>query len=168
MSSPTGAQDRHAWIPLLGQAISEVLVSQNHSNAFAALGFEVGMPRLRPQVAQYLPPFAALPIRPLDDDEISQVLGRRRTDVSASLFNGPRRAAEALASMEQSLPPPAVVSIEEAQLPRGYPLRGQVRSRYVGLMLLLCVLCFLAGSRTCATPTVRVYSRLCIPVGSSS
>ena len=110
---------------MVGRAVGDVLVDQDHSWTFARLGCEAGMPNLRADVAQYAPPINELPIGPLNDEQICEILGRRRVGISASLFNGPRRAEAAHVEAVQDPPAPLECLIGEAQLPRATRLLGR-------------------------------------------
>jgi len=92
-ASARGVLPKHVWIPLVGNAIEQTIVRVDHSLAFARLGCEVGMPRLRPSVLEYAEPLAELPVRPLTSDELCVTVGRMRVGIEACLFNGPRRIA---------------------------------------------------------------------------
>ena len=120
IESGRGTLEKHQWIPLAGQAITEVLVRRDYSFTFGRLGFEEGMPNLRSEARQYMPAVGMLPVRPLVDAEVSEIVGRRRIDVCASLFNGPKRVAAGRVDDE--------TSFEETELPRGVPLPGRGRS----------------------------------------
>ena len=124
IASPSGVLPKHAWIHMIGRAVSDVLVDRDHSWTFAHLGCEAGMPNLRAEVARYAPPLHDLSLRPLTDDEISDILGRRRIDVSSALFNGPRRVAATHIDVVPDPPAPLPCVVTEAQLPRGYRLPG--------------------------------------------
>ena len=116
IGSRKGILAKHEWIPLAGQAITEVLVQGDYSYTFGRLGFEEGMPNLRSEVRRFLPPDGALPRRPLLDAEVSDIVGRRRIAVSSSLFNGPSRLAGGSLDADAAL--------DEMELPRGVPLPG--------------------------------------------
>ena len=124
-ASPSGSLEKHAWVHMVGRAVGDVLVDQDHSWTFARLGCEAGMPNLRADVAQYAPPIHELPIGPLNDEQICEMLGRRRVGISASLFNGPRRAQEGHVEVVQDPPAPFECLSGEAQLPRAARLLGR-------------------------------------------
>ena len=125
IASPSGRLEKHAWIHMVGRAVGDVLVDQDHSWTFARLGCEAGLPNLRAEVAQYAPPINELPIGPLSDEQMCEILGRRRIGIRASLFNGPSRAEAAHVETIPDPPAPLECSIGEAQLPRATRLLGR-------------------------------------------
>ena len=137
LASPTGGLGKHQWIPLVGQAITEILVQRDHTRSFRRCGLEAGMPRLRDVVRGYLPPVSELPIRPLTDDEVSELVGRRRVNMCTNLFNGPNRIAGMGAGIDVAESTIDDISSDESQLPHAVPLLSGFRLRYVVCLMMI-------------------------------
>jgi hypothetical protein len=130
--SPSGTLDAQAWIECLGEAIMNHLVHKDWSQTFAAQGLTMDVADLTPRVAQVMlhpvETLAALGAQPLNDDELSRLIGTNRRGIARRFNDTPVRirqrslaVAKALAAPVPAAPPALPAPM---QLPRGHRLPG--------------------------------------------
>ena len=136
--APDGTLPPTQWLRIVETAIRKVLVERTWSASLRANGLTGDTAALRPRISRALGCQLPLPLRAPSEDEICQLLGRRRAGVAAHLTwqLEPQLALPAVAAAAGGedlplppLPPPAWPPAAPAAAEAAAPIASRTRSR---------------------------------------